>query len=349
MNDLDLLKRYREDTAAAAPEVLAAARRRLVTPKPDRTRVVFGQRRMLLAGALAVTLAGGILVTDVVERGGATPAGTVADAGTFLADAAAATSAEPDDPIPAGKYLQIDVESTRLVPLGSNPRLRATLYSGRTTWIASDRKPPYPTAIAPTSRVEFASPEARALARKTAPYLFVTTKPGLAFNHCPTIGPGSVGLTCEPSWTHTTFEFLAAQPRDPDALLAALRRDPAPMDGDTAAWHRVASVLSLGVVPADLRAALYQAVRKLPGIELLDEVVTVDGRRARAIGREGDGYRTDLLIAEADGRFLGSRTVVTRDGPPDINGRPERSLRAGDIQRSSVVTTRITSTPPPSK
>jgi hypothetical protein len=320
----------------------------------SRRRVVAGRRRVVVAGALAMVLAGGFLVADVVTRDGATPAGTVANASTFLAAAAAASSADPDDPIPPGQYLQISTRTERLRPLGDNPSLRATIYGSRDTWIASDHKPPYPSTSSRQTRVDFASPQARELARKIAPYLFVVRKPLRELESCPTVSTGfsfTEGGTCRPSWENPSYDFLAAQPRDPDALLAAIRRDTrVPAAADSMAWLRIGLVLSTGIVPSDLRAALYQAARKLPGIELLDDVVTVDGRRARVISRDSnDGIRHDLLIAEDGGEFLGSRAVATKDGPPDINGKPELSLRRGDILSSKVVTTRFTSTPPPAK
>lgn len=379
MTDLDLLKDFREDTPAPTPEALTAARQQLLTPlaerphnalrpprlattspaaAPDaareRTRSLVRRPRLLLAGAMALVLAGGFLVADVVTRDGATPAGTVANASTFLAEAATASSADPDDPIPPGQYLEISYRTTRLTPLGDNPSLRATQYGERTTWIASDRKPPYVTTMSFMTRAEFASPEARELAKTKAPYLFHPMKPGVLLNSCPTVGTETGVLVrgakpCEPSWENTTYEFLAAQPRDPDLLLAALRKNPPMPAPDAVAWRRIGSVLSTGLVPPDLRAALYEAARKIPGIKLLDEVVTVDGRRARVIGHDGGGYRDDLLIAESGGQFLGRRIVVTKDGPPDINGDPEPSLQRGDILYSAIATTRITSTPPPSK
>lgn len=355
MTDLDLLKDFRAATPAPTPEALDAARRQLLTPPPAarrQTRSLVGRPRVLLAGALALVLAGGFLVADVVTRDGATPTGTVANASTFLADAATASSADPDDPIPPGQYLEISYRTTRLTPLGSNPSLRATQYGERTTWIASNRKPPYVTSSSFMTRVEFASPEARALAKTTAPYLFHPMKPSVSLNSCPTVGTRrwTAGTTsCEPSWENATDAFLAAQPRDPDLLLAALRKNPQIPYPDSVAWRRIGAVLSSGLVPADLRAALYQAARKLPGIKLLDEVVTVDGRRARVIGRDAGEYREDLLIAETGGQFLGRRTVVVKDGPGDINGDPELSLQRGDILYSAIATTRITSTPPPTK
>lgn len=375
MTDVDLLKRFREDTPAPTPEALTTAREQLLTPRTERpydglrpprlastspafarnaARSLVGRRRVLLAGAMALALTGGFLVADVVTRDGATPAGTVANASTFLADAAIASNADPDDPIPPGQFLQISYRTTRLTPLGSNPSLRATQYGERTTWIASDRKPPYVTTMSFMTRAEFASPEARELARTKAPYLFHPMKPSVLLNSCPTVGT-ETGIVvrgskpCEPTWENTTYEFLAAQPRDPDLLLAALRKNPPIPAPDAVAWRRIGSVLSTGLVPPDLRAALYEAARKIPGIKLLDEVVTVDGRQARVIGHDGGGYRDDLLIAETGGQFLGRRTVVTKDGPPDINGDPEPSLQRGDILYSAIATTRITSTPPPSR
>jgi hypothetical protein len=352
MTEIDLLKRVRDDVQDPDPLVLARARQRLLTPPPVRRRVP--RRRVLVAGGLALTLAGGFLVADVVSHDSSVLPGTIADASTFLSDAAGLASANPDAPIPPGMFRRLTVRTARLTPLGSHPGLRATQYGSTDTWIPADGKPPFVTVVDRHHHVDFATPEARKIAAKEARYLLSPSKPSVMINSCGMAGRGGniVGPAkqlCDASWQNPTLEFLAAQPRDPDALYVALRKNTRMGNPDVEAFRRIGDVLSTGIVPADLRAALYQAARKIPGIQLLNDVITVDGRRGRAIGLGDGDYRTDLLISGTNGQYLGTRIVIIKDGPGDINGNPENSLQRGDILFSASATTRITSTRPPTK
>jgi len=65
MTEIDALKRLNDDVPPATPLALARARQRALTPQPAERRST-GRRRMVLAGALAGTLAVGFLVNDVV-------------------------------------------------------------------------------------------------------------------------------------------------------------------------------------------------------------------------------------------------------------------------------------------
>ena len=357
MTEIDLLKRIRDDVADPDPFVLARARRRMLTPPPVRRRAP--RPRLLVAGGLALTLAGGFLVTDVVSHTNTPLPGMTADAGTFLADAATMTSSNPDAPIPPGQFRRITVQMSRIYPFGTNTRLRATVFSRFDTWIPAAPTRQYLMRVTENVKVDFATPEAREAARTQAPDLFDRPKPKFNRTSCGFTTTGNSrppAPLCKPSWTVPTPDFLARQPRDPDALLAALRNDTAwlgaGMEPDRRAFHNMTSALGSGIVPADLRAALYQAARKIPGIQLLEDVVTLDGRRGRAIGLTQNGYRQDIIISASNGEYIGSRMVVTQDGPGPINGgpgHPTKALRPGDIVYSTSVTTRITPTFPSTK
>ncbi|MEV8376559.1 CU044_5270 family protein [Kribbella sp. NPDC056861] len=353
MTELDLLKRVRDDVPPPAPLVLARARQQLFTPPPVRRRAT--RPRLLVAGALGLTLAGGFLAADVVRHDSSPLPGTVADASTFLAYAAAQTNGNPDTPIPPGQYRQITVKEGRLINLGSTPSLRASLQDRTDTWVPADQNRRFVTRYDRSDKVEFASPEAQELARARRPDLFFPSKPSSSLSTCPGVFDGGVTRTtfppsppCQPSWRQPSRAFLAALPRDPDALLATLRKNPPKhLPADYEAWSRIGTVLGTGAVPADLRAALYQAARKIPGIRLLDEeVITVDGQRARAISRETADTRYDLLISPSTGQYLGRRAVITKDGPADINGNPDRTYQRGDIYSWSTLTTQLTPTQP---
>jgi hypothetical protein len=236
----------------------------------------------------------------------------------------------------------------RIDAFGTTPGQRATLHTRIDRWNPSGKSKGYPTRVDENFKVEFPSPEARLAARTMASYLFVDEKP--KFYLARMCGNLTVVVTakgrkarepfCEPSWSNPTPDFLARQPRDPDLLLTALRNNTewgtGTLEPDERAFRHLTSGLSSGLVPADLRAALYQVARKIPGIKLQDNVVTLDGRHGRAVGYERDGYRSDLIISPTTGQMIGSRLVVTRDHP----GKPTND---------SAGNTQTTTTPPPTK
>ena len=115
---------------------------------------------------------------------------------------------------------------------------------------------------------------------------------------------------------YPSAEFLASLPRDnPRRLYDLLRHKPIPVAiGDTE-WvlSRVATTLLSGRAPADLRAALYRALALVPGLEVTEQVVNLDGRRGTALGAAEHGARHDLIIDQATGQFIGERTVYVSD------------------------------------
>ncbi|MFD7158326.1 CU044_5270 family protein [Kribbella sp. NPDC059898] len=345
MTEIDLLKRVRDDVPDPDPYVLARTRHLLTAPEPANPRRIV-RRRVLVAGGLALTLAGGFLIADVVTRDHAAPLGATADAGTFLNDAAARIGSNPDTPIPPGHFRQITVQSSMIDTFTSNPDLRATIFSRGDKWIPAKPTARYVQQGTKLVRVEFPSAAARTAARKLAPELFATpgrTTTGYAICSDP-VGPLNQSTTrCEAGWTTPTPGFLAKLPRDPDALLAALRQDTTgvghPSPPDFRAFLHLSSVLGSGLVPADLRAALYRAAAKIPGIELLNDVVTLDGHHGRAIGIVGQDVRKEIVVAPANGAFLGGRDVV-------VPGHHGPGLRTGDIVSSYAVSTRIAATQP---
>jgi hypothetical protein len=356
MTEIDLLKRLRDDVPAADPLALARARQQLFTPAPVRRRAP--RTRLLVAGGLALTLAGGFLAADVVNHNSNPLPGTVADASTFLADAASLSNANPDAPIPPGHYRQVTYQLRYIYAFGNTPDIRATVHTQIDQWRTADPTKEYPQLVHKYAKVDFETPAAEVAAHKLASDLFEHPKPRLEVTSCggiSTVGNLPVpNAWCKPSWRLPTAEFLARQPRDPDALLAALRTGTDPLeptgpDPDHKAFRRIGTALGSGLAPADLRAALYQAARKIPGIQLLDDVVTLDGRHGGAIGLVDNGFRQDIIISPSTGETIGYRVVVTPEGPGKLNGSPNHAeaLRPGDILYATSFTTRITATAPP--
>ena len=125
------------------------------------------------------------------------------------------------------------------------------------------------------------------------------------------------------------FPDPSAVPTDPDGLLAAVYRlveDPAcaPIPvGDTVqdrAFMLIDGMLQT-VQPAEVRAALYQALAKIPGVTVAHGATDAAGRRGVAFSRaaaiEGTGssrwLRLEVILDRDSYRYLGARHVVTRD------------------------------------
>jgi hypothetical protein len=112
-------------------------------------------------------------------------------------------------------------------------------------------------------------------------------------------------------WQQPSTEFLASLPRDPDALYDRLRADAEDHgpDPDMEVLVYFADVLRSGQVPADLRAALYRALAKLPGLEITEQLANLDGHQGTAFGISRGGDRHDVIIDRTTGDFIGERQI----------------------------------------
>jgi hypothetical protein len=73
--------------------------------------------------------------------------------------------------------------------------------------------------------------------------------------------------------------------------------------------------LSTGVAPAKLRAAMFEALTRIPGVYVAEGEATVDGRTGVAIGRKtnSDSESQQLIIDPATGLLIGTRSVQLID------------------------------------
>jgi hypothetical protein len=127
---------------------------------------------------------------------------------------------------------------------------------------------------------------------------------------------GREPCTREGSWQLPDRKFMASLPRDATALFDRLRKDtagrgPGP---DLEMLVYAADMLRSGLVPADLRAALYRTLAMVPGLEVTEKVANLDGREGTALGIAADGERQDVIIDPATGQFIGEREVVANTG-----------------------------------
>jgi hypothetical protein len=145
------------------------------------------------------------------------------------------------------------------------------------------------------------------------------------------------------------FPNPAAVPTDPDGLLAAIYQlveDPACapiLVGDTVqdrAFMLIDGMLQT-VQPAEVRAALYQALATIPGVTVVQGASDAAGRRgvalARAAAIEGPGssgwLRLEIILDNDTYHYLGARHVVTRDHfiPDTPSGSKGTWFRKGQV------------------
>jgi hypothetical protein len=136
------------------------------------------------------------------------------------------------------------------------------------------------------------------------------------------------------SWQTPNEEFMVSLPRDPDQLYDRLRRDTKGhgSDEDLEMLVYVADLLRSGLVPADLRAALYRVLAKVSGLQITEQVANLDGQKGTAYGLSAAGTRHDVIIDPVTGQFIGEREVTEDDTD---------NIPAGTVMDYTSVTTAV--------
>lgn len=141
-----------------------------------------------------------------------------------------------------------------------------------------------------------------------------------------------------------TPAYLAGLPTDPARLLGALRqavsRQGSKHSPDQQVFTAILDLLrdAAPIMPPALRAALYQAVALIPGIERVGGRVELGGRQGVAIGRDGEATgdeteREELVFDTAGRELLGFRTVQIRTA----NGTTAGTLRSAHVVTFTIV------------
>jgi hypothetical protein len=127
--------------------------------------------------------------------------------------------------------------------------------------------------------------------------------------------------------------YLGDVPADPDALLRLLATDG---DGPRAArqWEAATDLIDRPATPA-VRAALFRAIARIPGVRLASDSVDAVGRHGVAVTRTRDGVREELIFDPATHRYLGTRDIVTRSS--DQLGKRGSTLFSSALVRTDIV------------
>lgn len=262
-------------------------------------------RSWRLAGATAAAVAA-LLVLPVIAIGGNVLGGNGASAhaAQVLNQAAQAASNAIDPPIRPDQYWKLtskgsDLDTTVSQQLaGGSSTYRVGTES--ITYLAADgNRPSWEVSKNHTFAEHVAG--ARNPQEENAPTTTSSRTSNVAPNQIPA------------SWQSPNPAFLAGLPRDTQDLRERLYADSegqgSSPDGEALVY--VADLLRSGMVPADLRAALYRVLTTVEGVEVTNDVVTVEGARGVSLGRtEGEGgHRQEIVIDPATGAYLGERSI----------------------------------------
>lgn len=113
----------------------------------------------------------------------------------------------------------------------------------------------------------------------------------------------------------TDYAGVAALPRDPAALLAWARKEPAPLPKGDAAFKLLSSLLSNnGVLPPAQEASVYGAIAKIPGVRLDRRALDALGRPALGLSFVMEGYfKDEILLDPVKYTYRGHRTTILKD------------------------------------
>ena len=335
MDDLQLLREMRSDIGSAPPATLARGRNKVMTRigatsrpettnrkhQPGKVSPIRLRRRILMVSAAAALLVGGIVAADVVLP---SQSGATAEAAEVLNNAAAATIQTSDPVVGPGQYLKI--ETTAVYSSGSVAadgtqaawldKTGGQVYvpadrNGEWVWNREERVPLEPVSDAAKAAAAQKQKKDQGRPAGQPSIVGIQRAPGGAFyGNKPTVLIG------------TPLTDAGSLPRDPRALLNVIQErtrgaGPSP---EEEAFITIADGLRTGVVPADLRAALYKAAALIPGVTVVDKQATLNGKTGVALGIQSPdgGGRQEIIIDPVTGLMIGERNVslkATADFP----------------------------------
>jgi hypothetical protein len=289
-DDLKILRDAWGPTGAPSPSARAQARAALLDRaagpgrarrrlRPTRTGV-----RLLAVGALAATIAIGVTVvqttggTDKTGRPRSVlpgiPAGPVANAAEALDRAAAAADARAFTPPRPDQWIYTEF------------RVRTSVHEG-----GAVTSGPYRTITQRSWE--------RADGKKIAEIQGGRLKVLDEFDN--TIPPSG-------------YFVLAALPTDPAALLRWVDRENGEKPGSKGeprmAFETLSVILRQNVLPPRMEAAIFRAIKTLPGVTLVDNAADAAGRPAIALGMIAEGWlHEEVMLDPKSYAYLGERAI----------------------------------------
>jgi hypothetical protein len=283
-----------------------------VSSPAHRRRPVPVRRRVVLAAAAAVLLVGGIFAADVILPG---YSGASAEAAQVLHNAAAATIRTSDHVVGPGQYLKVATTAVSSGGVAQQDGTSAAWLDKSTgeVYVPADRSQEWVWNRGARVPTRFFSERAKAAWKEIEKQ--VSGGPGFKAEIVRADGGAFYG-TGQNVINGIPLDDMPTITRDPKELLKLIydRTVGAGPSAEIEAVVTIADTLRTGVVPADLRAALYEAAALIPGVTLTEQQATLDRRTGVAIGIEGPlgGGRQDIIIDPDTGLMIGERKIALK-------------------------------------
>jgi RNA polymerase sigma-70 factor (ECF subfamily) len=290
MTELDLIRSFRADVPAPSAAAGARADRAWRRAEPRRPRWA---PRAAVAGAVvaAVTAGALILPSERETRLGAQPA----SAAETLRHAAAVDPGGLARPLRPGEYWYI---RRRTMWATGGHKYGGIQPEIREDWVGSDGSRHWRTR--PDGPPRFAHPEQLERWEADGRPAFVGPS---EFRTGPSKGPFHYGAR------QVTYAELLELPRDPEALYQRMRAAAMECECGQSVEQETLDIAGALVrdnpIPADLRAAILRATALVPGIELVDDVRDVAGRKGVGVAFDGPGWRSVLIFDPQTYELLG--------------------------------------------
>lgn len=270
------------------------------------------RRRVVLAAAAAVLLVGGILTADVILPG---YSGASAEAAQVLHNAALATIKTSDPVVGPGQYLKVATTAVSSGGMANTDGTSAAWLDKSTgeVYVPADRSQEWVWNRGARVPTQFFSERAEAAWEEIEKQ--VSGSPGFKAEIVRADGGAFYGGP-QTVINGIPLEDMPTITREPKELLKLIydRTVGAGPSAEIEAVVTIADTLRTGIVPADLRSALYEAAALIPGVTLTEQQATLDGRTGIAIGIEGPfgGGRQDIIIDPDTGLMIGEREIALK-------------------------------------
>jgi hypothetical protein len=323
MDDLDLVKRFRDGVSPPGPDVIRAARKSMTAddvdgreaPAPRRSRPHRNGWRVAV-GVAAAAVAIAVVLPAILPGngpGGADPAAAAA-LHRFAGIAARQPAAAAPQP---GQFVYTKSESLN-----------------ESTWVLGngDGTSTF-TRLQPVTREAWIGVDGSGRLRETTGHgSFPTPADEAAWEAAgsPDLGEGKTSdETFAAGPQGLSFLDLSGLPTDPDALRVAIeaRQIEGGPPGDAETFTIIGDLLRETYASPELRAALYEVAASLPSVELVGHTTDATGRPGIAVAYPSGAARNELIFDPQTAALLGESTIATGKDP---------GVPAGTILSSSV-------------
>jgi hypothetical protein len=277
------------------------------------------RRRAIGASALAAAA----VVATLVATNIAGPHGATAEAAEVLHSAALASIHSSDPVVGSGQYLKVEMTEAAMVfgdhaaYLQPQRRLLYVPFARDCYWIIGGQALPPGAQYGDASALikGYWGPRANGVPVGTLTYIHA--KGGKFISHPLDIAE------------------IAALPRNSDSLYSYLyAHATGQLSKDQEVWGEIDQLLIEGLVPANLRASMYDVLARIPGVYVAEGKANLDGRTGVGISLldSTGSYIQQIIIDPKTGLLIGTR---------DLGVKSAGKVPAGISQDWTAVTTSV--------